>query len=739
MLSPAGQGSSEPLTQDFSYEEKVAFERLKFNKGLNSQQAYEVIIAARGAAPPAAVTDTPSGGISLGPPPAVGPAADEAPVIDPLDKVAYAPLPAAPSAPLGLPDYRPAGEGDYSRIDKAAGTRNRPGHSGSAPTDPSALMALMAQPPAGEGDDPLLVEPAEPAAKGVVSDPLGDHPSDRDMIAAAREGGQDLDSSTLLSLLDQARSALPGQQQVTTGDRLLQALEILGGIGGGIATDRAPRRADKETARRQSVANLINTLRGRPTAKAAPATPKLGVGGRLLQGVGAIGKSGAALRDIERGGKQQAYENLLSLVGRGTDVVKAETDHLKALRGDGDGQGQITDAGIRDALEGLGVGLFMENSEMSKEELGARAIEELNNIGVDAKYHNLYAGKIYEGFNGALTGRIKTDQAGDRLGVSRDRLRHSTARTETKRIEDIATNLGESVYAKVYKNALLSKKAVSPVETYLDMFNSFKDMADIEDVPKRYKSMVLNEMTKKYDEAMTQAYKDLRKEGGLPDTARMAQAEIRALGEKIDHLEELRGGVEVDGVLARFVPDLQLLFPNSYAYDHIHGAFALEVASVLNRGRPSDKDMIAAEKLIPSRDDTAEVARAKFAILRKMMLSAADSIDKGWPAPVSIFDTGETEEIDGVSIPVYDFTHTEGSNRRLLETWREWVKTGDELQRREGQEMLEKWGEKMEEFGGASVTDEDISPDEEAGWAEAAEAAEEEAQDQGAQVRHDSN
>ena len=104
MLSPAGQGSSDPLTQDFSYEEKVAFERLKFNKGLNSQQAYEVIIAARGAAPPAAVTDTPSGGISLGPPPAVGPAADEAPAIDPLAKAVYAPLPAAPSAEemLGL-------------------------------------------------------------------------------------------------------------------------------------------------------------------------------------------------------------------------------------------------------------------------------------------------------------------------------------------------------------------------------------------------------------------------------------------------------------------------------------------------------------------------------------------------------------------------------------------------------------------------------------------------------------
>ena len=778
MLSPAGQGSSEPLTQDFSYEEKIAFERLKFNKGLNSQQAYEVIIAARGAAPPAAVTDT----SAL---PAESPAyprrteASEAPAypqrpqvtespafpqrtpIDPLAKAVYAPLPAAPEAPAIDPKAvyaplpaAPGAEGliggisnDEKRIVLEALTRSKkdlpsetPGYwadkegrrigpdrhvrdservwvstwdsvkplsgygekadaifekydirtrgdlsgiSGfeksdywrkyqadkakskklaagpaavdEAPevTDPSALLALMAQPPAGEGnyslidkatgtrnrpghapplDDPLLEEPAEPAAKGVVSDPLG----------PAREGGQDLDSSTLLSLLEQARSALPGSQQVTTGDRLLQALQILGGIGGGIAADRATRRADKETARRQSVANLINTLRGRPTAKAAPATPKLGVGGRLLQGVGAIGKSGAALRDIERGGKQQAYENLTNLLGAGSSAHKAISDR---------GGEPLTGGHIMDSIAAHGASAYgdlalgyqpgvdipVEDISEAREKL-RREIEE--------RYPgrpNMVATAVAEFDN---QHRIRNKAI---LGLSKeDRFRRQF---DDKTKQNIRNRFHSNVSAKVteIENSIVRNLTLGGDSEYTSLSDSISDMVEkiardfgegaISTIGHADMNGAISLLTAAYDRGMTAANEKLGTRGpGERQKAFIAQK--KGLMSKLSDYYRMVEKSELTGPWFGLLPAFKYISPRSHIADKWIEGFSIEIAKVLNDGRPTQIDAEAVQLMLPNRRDTPGkdgTAYLKFKALMDMTRASIAATEAEFGYSMSVF------------------------------------------------------------------------------------------------------
>lgn len=93
------------------------------------------------------------------------------------------------------------------------------------------------------------------------------------------------------------------------GFRLLQTL---GNVGGGIATGKAIKKADEQTAQSQAHANLINALARRPVARATMAQPRLGLLGQLSQGVSDVGQMGLDVQKLKRTTAQQDIENTLN-------------------------------------------------------------------------------------------------------------------------------------------------------------------------------------------------------------------------------------------------------------------------------------------------------------------------------------------------------------------------------------------------------------------------------------------
>lgn len=521
------------------------------------------------------------------------------------------------------------------------------------------------------------------------------------------------------NILQTVSDALPNQK-TDLGDRVLQALQVFGEIGGGIAADRATRRADRETGRRQSTANLINTLRGRAVASGTPATPRLGMGGRALQGIGKLAAAGSDLRNTGRQMEQSKFDNLATLMGLETAQTQASTaaareDRLldESLKLDDPGEDGLTisDAGIRDALEGIGQGLYSNNPNATRDQIAEETAKLLQGIGVEEDLILIYTGSTLKGFGNAKTTGARLDDADARIQAGIDRLDEAIKGRQSDEKRTVINDLSDSVYEKTRERIIVGRQAPRFLELYLPLLDDFGTIQKMKEVPKGEERLFFRNIEKEFNRALTESHQELTKAGGLSNQARMNKADIQALGEKIDHLEQLRDGTEVSGPLSVLVPTLQLFMPNSFAYDNIQMAFALEVASILNRGRPSDKDMVAAMQLVPSRDDSEAVAKIKFNTLRQMMLNAAGAIDANFPMPMSVFDTGKTEEIDGVSIPIYDFTQVgsmlenDRASNELIAKWKEHLKDGTEAQKFEAKAMLEKYGI-LQEQGVLNVGDE---------------------------------
>ena len=88
------------------------------------------------------------------------------------------------------------------------------------------------------------------------------------------------------------RIALPPKPEVGgRPDTVARILEVLGGIGAGIGKSRSIGKANKLTAQRQALSNLVNTLRGSATAGVAREEPRAGLLQTLGEGLGAGAKS----------------------------------------------------------------------------------------------------------------------------------------------------------------------------------------------------------------------------------------------------------------------------------------------------------------------------------------------------------------------------------------------------------------------------------------------------------------
>ena len=94
----------------------------------------------------------------------------------------------------------------------------------------------------------------------------------------------------------------PAPETAGRGDQVARILEVLGGVGAGIGERRSIGKANKLTAQRQALSNLVNTLRGSSTTGVSPEQAKPG----LLSILGGGLRSGAkAFREGEEVGRQE--------------------------------------------------------------------------------------------------------------------------------------------------------------------------------------------------------------------------------------------------------------------------------------------------------------------------------------------------------------------------------------------------------------------------------------------------
>ena len=94
------------------------------------------------------------------------------------------------------------------------------------------------------------------------------------------------------------------------------------------------------------------------------------------------------------------------------------------------------------------------------------------------------------------------------------------------------------------------------------------------------------------------------------------------------------------------LPIFQYFTPDDAQYDALREAFVLDLAAVINAGRPSDKDAEAIGKLIPTRASTEVVAGGIFDTLRQMLLAKKGAIEAEFHLPIWNYVNEEDNSFD---------------------------------------------------------------------------------------------
>ena len=124
---------------------------------------------------------------------------------------------------------------------------------------------------------------------------------------------------------------LPATPDQAGGQRNLRIMELLGNVGASFAQNRAVGKANKQTGQRQARSNLINTLRGANTSSVSPAEPKMGTLGVLAQGLGGAGRTLRESREAEAAGGQADFSNEIASRSLGVAETGARAKLLAAL------------------------------------------------------------------------------------------------------------------------------------------------------------------------------------------------------------------------------------------------------------------------------------------------------------------------------------------------------------------------------------------------------------------------
>ena len=458
----------------------------------------------------------------------------------------------------------------------------------------------------------------------------------------------------------------PGDLGPGKAGAILGILEVLGGLGGKIAQGRAMRRADKKTEQSQRVANLINALsRGRAGAQATTAQPRMGTGGQVLSALGGVGRMGGRLVDAQKNAKAEDWGRQMKEWGASTELGLAE-DRLRLKQKEIDAKTLGDAQKKRDYLSKGNIAFLATQIPPGTDpaDVANKAAEVLSipSNQVPPEFRDTMVPAMVSAYTEAEAERIaaahaaKTDEldlamkSGELLEAAFSRVRpnkeyirglaeKSTKYNETT-ISPIVSGLysgtfdaiadyvggewaqredgkwensktGDIVSEKEYRekgvgsrvNILLDKEQQLMVQKELLELRAIYDIA-------------------RYDKH--QKYLDKREELIKNSTPSNAQklffAEAEVMEDKISRFEALYDDLPFKGPVGSLAGGIsQYLTPKNFIYDDTMEAFALEMASLLNQGRPSEVDFKSAKRMMPLSSDSPEVARAKFENLKRVV------------------------------------------------------------------------------------------------------------------------
>jgi hypothetical protein len=253
---------------------------------------------------------------------------------------------------------------------------------------------------------------------------------------------------------DAALRQLPEAPEQAGGQQNMRLLELLGNIGTSFAQNRAVGKANEQTAGRQANANLINTLRGSPTASVTPAQPKEGVLGTLSRALGGAGTAIRESREAEVAGEQVGFKNEMALGAAGRaeeglelDQFTAETSRLKA-----ENAGGVKVTERRAAYRAKGGGLYDDNPSMQVEDIEA-AIENDPQYQEDVASSPRLAAELkgiaVEGYRSREKNVLGQGKADDQASRAEDRMDREAAAISIKGYE---ASLRGRVLTKVFGN-----------------------------------------------------------------------------------------------------------------------------------------------------------------------------------------------------------------------------------------------------------------------------------------------
>ena len=372
-------------------------------------------------------------------------------------------------------------------------------------------------------------------------------------------------------------------------ETISRILEVLGGIGAGIGKSRGIGKANKLTAQRQALSNLVNTLRGSATTGVAREEPRAG----LLQTLGAgLGAGAKSFRE-----------------GRG---LGREERNLAARKS------------FEDRLARQGVERTTAQQTIENERAAAQAARDERGLvlretaALNVKPFNVYDFKVVDGQ------MVRTNPVTGTYEI-----------VVPKEIEDDVTGL-QRRFEELGRQYHSLSEALDETPRLKAIFDGLKNPADKEALIGNF-ALGLRKF-KEDLEAQTTALLGSASE-------RLQLADVKSFRSQLDLLEKTFDNATFSSwafTIAKAVgfgfdleehPKSARIFramdPDGEVLSGALAGFTIAIARVMNGGRPTKEDAQMAGRLLPDQGDTEETVAAKFKFLKAMFTSRETAIKNG--------------------------------------------------------------------------------------------------------------
>ena len=417
---------------------------------------------------------------------------------------------------------------------------------------------------------------------------------------------------------------LPKQDKPQTGLRLLEAAA---NIGQSLFANRSMRKAQKQDRASQARANLINALSSRGGARGTQTTPSEGRLGALLGGVKGISEAIRGGRQAETKASQDQFANRLKLRELGDLQLRRHLDMGKLSLRERElilkeereqriaREGRIHKSGsqlVRENDDGS-VSVIFDGRDAKTPHTMETADKSIWQWMPDSKNKN--AGewvKIFDGKDVAV-GKVhgdfikRVEEMGRKVPdfdeiLMVDRGFAAVYNSKSEEIQQAirgahqrGARLQDADVAKKME-ALRAKMPSSATERLqLADANSFQDELD-------------NIYKKEKDGTISGLYKDAKMQGFYYGLMKFA-----GFGFDVDDHPK-------SGFLARYIWDDSANLSDALA------GFSIKIARILNGGRPSDRDMIAARRLLPLQSDKPALVQKKMEFLQRIFSARIEAI-----------------------------------------------------------------------------------------------------------------